>query len=158
LWEKLLQTGEGDGLRPCGLGARDTLRFEACLPLYGQELSASISPLEAGIGFAVKLDKGSFLGREALLRQKEEGVPRKLVGIEMIERGIPRSHYPVYVGENEIGEVTSGTHAPTLGKNLGLAHVQSEYSDLGREVTVDIRGKRVKAKIVETPFYKRPRP
>ncbi len=158
LWEKLLQTGEGDGLRPCGLGARDTLRFEACLPLYGQELSASISPLEAGIGFAVKLDKGSFLGREALLRQKEEGVPRKLVGIEMIERGIPRSHYPVYVGGNEIGEVTSGTHAPTLGKNLGLALVQSEYSDLGREVTVDIRGKRVKAKIVETPFYKRPRP
>lgn len=156
LWEKLLEAGKADGLQPCGLGARDTLRFEAKLPLYGQELSASISPLEAGLGFAVKLGKGDFIGRTALAEQKEQGIPRKLVGIEMVERGIPRPHYPVYAGDEEIGEVTSGTQSPTLQKNMGLALVQREYGELDREVSVDIRGKRVKAKIVRTPFYKRP--
>lgn len=155
LWEKILEVGRDEGLLPCGLGARDTLRFEARLLLYGQELSASISPLEAGIGFAVKLDKGDFIGRRALAEQKEQGIPRKLVGIEMVERGIPRSHYPVYAGDKEIGEVTSGTQSPTLKKNLGLALIEREYSELGREVDVEIRGKRVKAKIVKTPFYKR---
>lgn len=155
LWNELLEIGGDEGLLPCGLGARDTLRFEARLLLYGQDLSASISPLEAGIGFAVKLDKGDFIGRSALAEQKERGIPRKLVGIEMVERGIPRAHYPVYAEDKEIGEVTSGTQSPTLKKNLGLALVQREYSDLGREVTVGIRGKRVKGKIVKTPFYKR---
>lgn len=156
LWEKLLEAGKADGLLPCGLGARDTLRFEARLPLYGQELSASISPYEAGLGFAVKLDKDDFIGKSALAEQKEHGIPRKLVGIEMVERGIPRPHYPVYVEDEEIGEVTSGTQSPTLQKNLGLALIKREYGELDREVLVDIRGKRVKAKIVKTPFYKRP--
>lgn len=155
LWEKLLAAGKEDGLLPCGLGARDTLRFEAKLPLYGQELSANISPLEAGLGFAVKLDKGEFIGRDALLRQKEQGIPRKLVGIEMIERGIPRTNYPVYVGDELIGEVTSGTQSPTLQKNLGLALIKREYGELGQEVQVGIRKKRVQAQIVKTPFYKR---
>lgn len=155
LWEKLLEAGQKDGLLPCGLGARDTLRFEVKLPLYGQELSANISPLEAGLGFAVKLDKGEFIGREALLKQKEQGISRKLVGIEMVERGIPRTNYPVYVGDERIGEVTSGTQSPTLQKNLGLALIKREYSEIGQHVQIGIRKKRVQAKVIKTPFYKR---
>ncbi|WP_332236793.1 glycine cleavage system aminomethyltransferase GcvT [Sporolactobacillus sp. KGMB 08714] len=156
LWDALLESGEEDGLLPCGLGARDTLRFEARLPLYGQELSPTISPLEAGIGFAVKLGKQSdFIGKGALAAQKEKGVPRKIVGIEMIERAIPRTHYGVYSGSAEIGAVTTGTQSPTLGKNLGLALIDSDFSAIGTEVEIDIRGKRKKAKIVKTPFYKR---
>lgn len=153
VWEKLIDAGKEDGLLPCGLGARDTLRFEASLPLYGQELSASISPLEAGLGFAVKLDKGDFIGRSVLMEQEKHGTPRQLVGIEMIERGIPRTHYPVYAGDEKIGEVTSGTQSPTLKKNLGLALIKSEYSERGRELAVEIRGKHVKGRIVKTPFY-----
>ncbi|OYD09875.1 glycine cleavage system aminomethyltransferase GcvT [Paludifilum halophilum] len=156
LWEKILETGKDDGVVPCGLGARDTLRFEARLALYGNELSASISPIEAGIGFAVKPDKGDFIGRDVLVRQKKEGAPRKLVGLEMVERGIPRSHYPVYVGEEEVGEITSGTQSPTLKKNVGLALIKWEHAQLDNRVDVEIRGKRVAAKIVKTPFYKRP--
>jgi len=157
LWKKILEAGAGDVL-PCGLGARDTLRFEARLPLYGQELSQDISPIEAGLGFAVKVDKPMpFIGQEALKKQKEEGAPRRLVGIEMIERGIPRTHYPVYAGEERVGEVTTGTQSPTLKKNVGLALVKRQYSELGTELDVEIRGKRVKAKVVPTPFYKRPK-
>ncbi|SFS59104.1 glycine cleavage system aminomethyltransferase GcvT [Marininema halotolerans] len=155
LWKSILEAGEALGVIPCGLGARDTLRFEAKLALYGNELSASVSPVEAGIGFAVKLDKGEFIGREVLARQKEEGAPRKLVGLEMIGRGIPRSNYSVYRGEEEVGVVTSGTQSPTLKKNVGLALIQRELAELGQELDVEIRGKRVVAKIVPTPFYKR---
>lgn len=156
LWNKLIEIGKEDGLLPCGLGARDTLRFEARLPLYGQELSPTISPLEAGIGFAVKLGKHpDFIGKKALIEQKEKGVPRKIVGIEMIDRAIPRTHYAVYAGSAEIGTVTTGTQSPTLGKNLGLALIDSPYTSIGTEVEIDIRGKRKKAKIVKTPFYKR---
>lgn len=156
VWQGLLQAGEADGLIPAGLGARDTLRFEARLPLYGQELSDTISPLEAGLGMFVKLDKGDFVGREALARQKEQGVPRKLVGVEMIDRGIPRAHYPVSDEDGRIiGEVTTGTQSPTLKRNLGLALVETAYAALGREVWVEIRGKRLKAQVVPTPFYKR---
>ncbi|WP_145131495.1 glycine cleavage system aminomethyltransferase GcvT [Paenibacillus sp. Y412MC10] len=158
VWSGLLEQGESSGLIPAGLGARDTLRFEAKLPLYGQELSKDISPLEGGIGFFVKLGKAAdFIGKAALQQQKDAGVPRKLVGIEMIDRGIPRSHYPVYAGDEQIGEVTTGTQSPTLKRNLGLALVQSGYSALGTEVEVDVRGKRLKAKVVSTPFYKRER-
>lgn len=155
LWKKILEEGKPKGVVPCGLGARDTLRFEARLPLYGNELSASITPIEAGLGFAVKPEKGAFIGHEVLTKQKKEGPPRKLVGIEMIGRGIPRSHYPVYVGEEEVGEITSGTHSPTLKKSIGLALIRAEHAALGNEVIVDIRGKRVAAQIVKTPFYKR---
>lgn len=156
IWRGLLDTGRTHGLVPAGLGARDTLRFEAKLPLYGQELSADISPLEAGLGFFVKLDKGDFIGREELIRQKTEGVARKLVGIEMIDRGIPRSHYTVHDQNGDpIGEVTSGTQSPTLKRSLGLALIDSAHAALGSEVWVEIRGKKLKAKVAKTPFYKR---
>lgn len=159
LWDRLLAAGAEDGLLPCGLGARDTLRFEARLPLYGQELTREISPIEAGIGFAVKTDKEvPFIGQEALKEQKENGAPRKLVGIEMIDRGIPRTHYPVYAGEEKIGEVTTGTQSPTLKKNVGLALIKSEHAALGTQLEVEIRGKRLRAQVVATPFYKRPKP
>ena len=156
LWKEILAAGESEGVLPCGLGARDTLRFEATLALYGQELSADISPLEAGIGFAVKLNKDvDFLGKEALIKQKAQRLTRKLVGIEMVERGIPRHGYLVFIGEQQIGEVTTGTQSPTLKKNIGLALIKTDYSQLDQEVEVEIRGKRVKAKVVSTPFYKR---
>lgn len=158
LWRTLMRAGEPFGLCPAGLGARDTLRFEACLPLYGQELSPSISPLEAGQGMFVKADKGDFIGREALIRQLAEGVPRKLAGIEMVERGIPRSRYEVRSLDGEkIGEVTSGTQSPTLKKNIGLALIASGFAEIGTPVHVDIRGKLVRAEIVPTPFIQKKR-
>ncbi|SFS55203.1 glycine cleavage system aminomethyltransferase GcvT [Paenibacillus sp. BC26] len=155
VWKRLLTAGEPLGLIPSGLGARDTLRFEARLPLYGQELSNTITPLEAGVGFFVKLDKEVFIGREALVKQKEDGLSRKLVGIELIDRGIPRSHYPVYANGTLIGTVTTGTQSPTLKRNLGLALIDANYAALGTELTVEIRGKQLKAKVIKTPFYKR---
>lgn len=156
LWRRILEVGSDDGVIPCGLGARDTLRFEAALALYGQELSADISPLEAGIGFAVKLNKEEdFIGKEALIKQKETGLKRKLVGIEMIDRGIPRHGYPVYFGNECIGEVTTGTQSPTLKKNIGLALINLANAEVGQEISVEIRGKRLKAKVVVTPFYKK---
>jgi len=159
VWRELLRSGAPDGLLPAGLGARDTLRFEAKLPLYGQELSERITPLEAGLGFFVKLDKeGGFVGQEALAKQKAEGLPRKLVGVEMIDRGIPRAQYPVYADNRQIGEVTTGTQSPTLKRNLGLALLDIDYTRLGTEVWVEIRGKRLKAVVVKSPFYRRVQP
>ncbi|MFC7320860.1 glycine cleavage system aminomethyltransferase GcvT [Halobacillus campisalis] len=156
LWQAILGLQENDGVQPIGLGARDTLRFEANLALYGQELSKDISPLEAGLGFAVKLKKDEdFIGKEALTRQKEEGLTRKLVGIEMIDKGIPRTGYRVLREEEEIGFVTTGTQSPTLGKNIGLALIQTDYTEQGTEVDVQVRKKTLKAKVVPTPFYKR---
>lgn len=156
LWKALLEAGKEEGLLPCGLGARDLLRFEAGLPLYGQELSETITPLEGGIGFAVKLGKeDDFIGKKALNKQKEEGVKRKVVGLEMIDRGIPRTGYDVFVGEEKIGTVTSGTQSFSLKKNVGLALLQTDFTELGTVVEVEIRKKRLKAKVVQTPFYKR---
>ncbi|MBU8770473.1 glycine cleavage system aminomethyltransferase GcvT [Cytobacillus oceanisediminis] len=156
LWIEILEAGKEEGVLPCGLGARDTLRFEANLALYGQELSPEITPLEAGIGFAVKVNKeADFIGKEVLKNQKENGVPRKLAGIEMIDRGIPRHGYPVYKGEELIGEVTTGTQSPTLKKNIGLVLIKKEHAEPGTDLEVEIRGKRLKAKIAATPFYKR---
>lgn len=155
LWELLLSEGQTEGLIPTGLGARDTLRFEARFPLYGQELSSTITPIEAGVGFFVKPDKGDFIGREVLAAQKKEGAPRKLVGVEMIERGIPRSHYSVYAGEQLIGEITTGTQSPTYKTNVGLALIDASYAGLGTEILVEIRGKKLIARVVKTPFYKR---
>ncbi|MCA0970105.1 glycine cleavage system aminomethyltransferase GcvT [Halobacillus litoralis] len=156
LWQAILKAGEAYGVRPVGLGARDTLRFEANLALYGQELSKDITPIEAGVGFAVKVNKEEgFIGKSVLKRQKEEGPSRKLVGIEMIDKGIPRTHYEVLDGENVIGFVTTGTQSPTLGKNVGLALVDTDYTKEGTEVTVQVRKRRLQAKVVPTPFYKR---
>ncbi|MCM3113799.1 glycine cleavage system aminomethyltransferase GcvT [Neobacillus sp. MER 74] len=156
LWEKLIEAGCEDGLKPCGLGARDTLRLEARLALYGQELLSDISPLEAGIGFAVKTNKESdFIGKEALLRQKEEGLKRKLVGIEVTGRGIPRHGYKV-VSESgeEIGVITSGTQSPTLKKSIGLALISAEYAQVDTQIKVEIRNKQIDAVVIKTPFYK----
>ncbi|WP_342432295.1 glycine cleavage system aminomethyltransferase GcvT [Neobacillus sp. FSL H8-0543] len=156
IWRDILYAGKEEGVLPCGLGSRDTLRFEATLALYGQELSPEISPLEAGIGFAVKLSKDDdFIGKTALIKQKGNGIGRKLAGIEMIDRGIPRHGYPVYKGEERIGEVTTGTQSPTLKRSIGLVLAKKEYTELGTEVEVEIRGKRIKAIIVPTPFYKK---
>ncbi|PRS02706.1 glycine cleavage system protein T [Bacillus atrophaeus] len=156
LWKQILEAGEGQGLIPCGLGARDTLRFEAKLPLYGQELTKDITPIEAGIGFAVKHKKDSdFYGKSVLSEQKENGADRKLVGLEMIEKGIPRHGYAVMQNGTPVGTVTTGTQSPTLKKNVGLALMKREASEIGSIVEVEIRNKLVKAQVVKTPFYKR---
>lgn len=155
VWEQIMAAGVPLGLVPAGLGCRDTLRFEACLPLYGHELSESITPLEAGLDRFVKLDKGSFNGSQALAAQKAQGVQRKLVGLEMVGRGIARAGYPVLLAGKPIGDITSGSYTPTLDKNLGLALIDAEYANVGQPVTVEIRGQQVLAQIVEKPFYKR---
>lgn len=153
LWRKIL---EDERVIPTGLGARDTLRFEACLPLYGQELSQDISPLEAGIGFVVKLAKDpQFIGQAALIAQKEAGLPRKSIGIEMIDKGIPRHGYKVFKGGKEIGEITTGTQSPMTKRNIGLALIDATFAEVGIELEIEIRGKMLKAVTVETPFYKR---
>lgn len=158
LWDRLLEGGEPDGIVPVGLGARDTLRLEACLPLYGNDLSAEITPLEAGLGWVVKFDKGPFIGREALERQRQEGPPRRLVGFELVERGgIPRTGYEVRQEGERVGYVTSGTNSPTLGKPIGLALVDRRAAGIGRELSLVIRGRDVRAVQVRTPFYRRPR-
>ncbi|NLT95468.1 MAG: glycine cleavage system aminomethyltransferase GcvT [Clostridia bacterium] len=154
LWQQLLTSGEKFGLAPIGLGARDTLRFEAGLPLYGHELSPEITPLEAGLGIFVDLKSGKeFIGRDVLLRQKEEGLKRKKVGLEMIERGIPREGYQVYKGEREIGFVTSGSFCPTLGKNLAMALIEIGEAQIDNEVSVMIRNRPCKAMVTKIPFY-----
>ncbi|MBB3112528.1 aminomethyltransferase [Paenibacillus phyllosphaerae] len=155
LWRSLIVAGQPEGLVPCGLGARDTLRFEARLPLYGQELADDISPLEAGLGPFVKLDKGPFISSDALSEQRRSGLKRKLVGIEMIDRGIPRSRYPIHAEGQIVGAVTTGTQSPTLKRNLGLALVETPYAALGTKLLVEIRGKLLRAQVVPTPFYKR---
>lgn len=156
LWNQILEAGKDDGVIPTGLGARDTLRFEACLPLYGQELSPTITPLEAGIGFAVKLQKNpQFIGQDALVKLKESGLPRKVVGIEMVDKGIPRHGYKVFKDGVEIGEVTTGTQSPLTKRNIGLALIDAKFTEIGIELEVEIRGKLVKAITVATPFYKR---
>jgi aminomethyltransferase len=154
LWEALMEAGEDDGLIPAGLGARDTLRFEAKLPLYGHEINDKLTPYEAGLGFFVKTKKGTdFIGREALIAQKEAGLTRKLVGFEMVERGIPRGGYEIAKDGQVVGFVTTGSFAPTLEKNIGLGYVPVALAELGSEFDVLIRGKAVKAKVVGTPFY-----
>ncbi len=155
LWDDILAAGKTDRVEPIGLGARDTLRFEACLPLYGHELSGSISPLEAGLGNFIKLDKADFIGKQALVEQKSKGLERKIVGFELIERGIARSHYPLSINGEDIGFVTSGSFAPTLEKNLGLGLLKASTAQVGQEIEVIIRGKGVKARIIPKPFYKR---
>lgn len=151
LWDELLRVGRPLGLVPIGLGARDTLRFEVALPLYGHELSATITPLEAGLGRFVKLSKADFIGREALIRQNEEGPKRKLIGLEMTGRGVARNGYPVKYQGKEIGYVTTGSYAPSLKKNLGLALVDADFS--GDKLEIIIRGKGVEAAVIPYPFY-----
>ncbi len=157
LWNALLEAGRPLGLLPCGLGARDTLRLEAKMALYGNDIDDQHTVLEADLGWILKLEKGEFIGRDALARQKAEGVRRKLVGFEMIGRGIARSHYPILKDGRPIGQVTSGSPAPWLGKNIGLGYVAVEHSAIGTEFDVVIRDQPVRARVVQTPFYKRKR-
>ena len=155
LWNDLLAAGKECGLLPAGLGARDTLRIEAGYCLYGHELDEQTNPLEAGLGWTVKLNKGEFIGRDALLKVKEEGPKRKLIGIEMIERGISRAGYAIYENNLPIGALTSGAPSPTLNKNIGMGYVEASHAVVGNTVQIDIRGKRAAAQIVALPFYKR---
>jgi len=157
LWNALLAAGTAHGLSPCGLGARNTLRLEAKMALYGHEIDETHTPLEADLGWICKLDKGQFLGREALARQKQEGVRRRLVGFQMSGPAIARDGYPVYSDGVEVGYVTSGSYAPFLKKNIGLAYLPAEMGQVGREIQIGIRNQRAGARLVQTPFYKRPR-
>jgi aminomethyltransferase len=159
VWGEVLEAGKEFGILPCGLGARNTLRLESAMALYGHEISDTIHALEAGLGRYAKLDKASFVGREALLEIQAGGGPkRKLVGLEMVERGIARDGYPVLAGDGtRIGEVTSGSPAPFLKKNIAMAYVPVQYAGADEVVAVEIRGQAVKAKVTAFPFYKKPK-
>jgi aminomethyltransferase len=153
LWEELVQRG----LPPCGLGARDTLRLEAALPLYGHELTEEIDPFQAGLGWAVKLDKGEFIGREALERRRQDPTLPRRVGLELAGARLAREGAAVLGGDRVVGQVTSGTFAPTLGKAIALAYVEPSWTPVGTICKVDIRGRPETARVVPLPFYKRPR-
>lgn len=155
VFEAILEAGEAEGVKPIGLGARDTLRFEACLPLYGNEIAQDITPIEAGLGYFVKFDTGDFIGRDVLLKQKEEGPNRVLVGIELQESGVPRHGYEVEVDGEAIGVITTGYYSPTLQKSIGFALVKKEFASLGTVVDVKIRKKVAKAIVVDKRFYKK---
>ncbi|UCF64855.1 MAG: glycine cleavage system aminomethyltransferase GcvT, partial [bacterium] len=155
LFLELLEKGKKHGFVPVGLGARDTLRLEAGMALYGNDIDDSHTVLEADLGWILKLKKGDFLGRDILLKQKEEGVKRKLVGFELVERGIARHGYTVYVDGKEYSTVTSGTFAPFLKKAIGMTYLPIEKCEIGTQFQIGIRNKKVTAKVVETPFYKR---
>ena len=155
LWNKMLEAGRDKGILPCGLAARNTLRLEAAMSLYGHELGDDISTLEANLGWITKLQKGDFIGRDDIAKLKENGLSRKLAGFEMKEPGIARDGFDVYVGDEKVGVVTSGSPAPFLKKNIGLAFLPPEFANVGQEIKIDVRGKRLAAEVVPTPFYKR---
>ncbi|MEM1551424.1 MAG: glycine cleavage system aminomethyltransferase GcvT [Candidatus Bathyarchaeia archaeon] len=154
VWNAILEAGKPYGIEPCGLGARDTLRLEAGLCLYGNDIDENTTPLEARLGFVVKFQKDSFIGKNALLKQKEEGVKRRRVGLQMIEQGIPRQGFKVYNEKSEnIGQTTSGTFSPLLKCGIAMAYIQTQHAQEGNVVNIEIRGKMAKAKIVSFPFY-----
>ncbi len=155
IWEALMEAGEPRGLAPVGLGARDTLRLEMKMALYGNDITEETTPLEAALGWVVKLDKGDFIGREALLAQKERGLTRRLVAFELTDKGVPRHGYPVLIDGEVAGEVTSGAMSPSLGVPIGLAYVPKGYWKSGRTFSVDVRGKAKNAVVVKPPFYHR---
>lgn len=153
MWDALLEAGKEEGLIPCGLGARDTLRMEAAMPLYGHEMNDEVTPLETGLGFAVKMKKEDFIGKAAL---EAAGEPkRKRIGLKVTGRGIIREEQPVFVGEEQVGRTTSGTHCPYLGYPVAMALVDAAYTEPGTKVSVEVRGRMVEAEIVPLPFYKR---
>lgn len=158
LWQKMLdvgRTGDADGILPCGLAARNTLRLEAAMALYGHEINEETTLLEANLGWICKLNKGEFIGRTALAQQKETGVKRRLVGFEMTDRGIARDDQEVLIDGARVGKVTSGSPAPYLKKNIGMAYVPTEFANEGQKIEIDVRGRPIAAAIVKTPFYKR---
>lgn len=156
LWNSLMQAGQSSGLIPCGLGARNTLRLEAGMCLYGHEIDDTTTPWEAGLAWICKLDKGAFLGSDVLARQQQAGLDRKLVGFEMLDKRIGRDGYAVEIGGREAGRVTSGCPSPFLKKNIGMAYVPPVSSAIGAEIGINIRGQSAQARIVALPFYKRP--
>ena len=155
IWNSILEAGQPHGLIPAGLGARNTLRLEAKMLLYGNDMDENTTLLEAGLGWIVKPEKGDFIGRDALLRQKQEGVKRKLVGFKMLGREIARDHYPVFLDGREVGHVTSGSPSVTLNKNIGLAYLPAESAATGTRFQVSVRSRMCDAEVVRTPFYKR---
>lgn len=156
LWRTLLELGQPLGLEPAGLGARDTLRLESRLSLYGHEIDETTNPLEAGLGWIVKLNKRDFIGKDALLKIKEAGLARKIVGFEMTGRGIARNGYPLLDAKGKpVGVCTSGSPSPTLGKSIGLGYLPAAMAELGTRFLVDCRGRNIEAVVVKTPFYKR---
>ncbi|MBI3998775.1 MAG: glycine cleavage system aminomethyltransferase GcvT [Armatimonadetes bacterium] len=156
VWAVLVEAGGADGLQPAGLGARDTLRLEAAFMLYGNDIDEATTPLEAPLGWTVKFDKGDFNGKDALLRQRTQGVARRLVGFEGEERAIPRQHCGIYAAGERVGEVTSGTFAPFLRRPIALGYVPMPFSDVGTAVGIDVRGRSTRAHVVRLPFYRRP--
>jgi aminomethyltransferase len=153
VWAACLEGGTPYGIKPIGLGARDTLRLEMGYALYGNDITAETSPLQAGLSWVVRLNKGEFLGREALLKERADGIKRRLVGFELAERGVARAHYRILAAGQGIGEVTSGTISPSLNKAIGLGYVQMAYAKAGTAVQIDIRGKLAQAQVTATPFY-----
>ncbi len=156
LWHDLMHAGESAKMIPCGLGARNTLRLEAGMCLYGHEIDDTTTPWEAGLGWICKMEKAPFLGSEVLAQQKQTGVPRKLVGFEMLDKRIGRDGYPVLIAGREAGHVTSGCPAPFLKKNIGMAYVPPQSTAVGTDIEISIRGQAAAARIVPIPFYKRP--
>ncbi len=152
VWNKVFQAGQEFEIAPIGLGARDTLRLEKKYCLYGNDIDETTNPLEAGLGWITKLQKGDFIGRDALLKVKAEGIKRKLVGFIVAGRAIPRHHYPILVEGKEVGHVTSGCYSPILEKNIGLGYVAIEHAGIGNKIMINARGREVPAEIVKTPF------
>lgn len=152
MWNNILEAGKEFGIKPCGLGARDTLRVESGYSLYGHEINESITPIEAGLGFAVKLNK-DFIGKEVLQMQKENGTEKKLICFEMIDRAVPREQYAIMANNKKVGFVSSGTFSPFFKKGIGMGFIRSELSNIGNEISIGIRGKEYKAAIVKRPFY-----
>ena len=156
LWRELMDRGRALAIQPCGLGARDTLRLEMGYPLHGNDISEERTPLEAGLGWAVSFDKGDFRGREALISQRESGIPARLRALRMKDKLIPRAHYPVFAGHDQVGETTSGTFSPTLRVGIGMAYLSpADRFAPGDRIEIDVRGKRGVADIVKPPFVDR---
>jgi aminomethyltransferase len=155
IWNKILEMGKDEGSVPIGLGARNTLRIEPCYMLYGNDIDDTTTPLEAPLAWTVKFHKVNFIGREKLLKQSKKGVEKTFIGFEMIDRGIPRHNYKIFVDVKEVGHVTSGTFSPTLKKNIGLGYIDVKYKEIGNEIKIQIRDNFYRARIVKIPFYRR---
>ncbi|MCH8172308.1 MAG: glycine cleavage system protein T, partial [Proteobacteria bacterium] len=155
VWTKILQAGESFGVTAAGLACRDTLRLEAGMPLYGHELTEEISPVQAGLCFACNVENRDFLGRQAIISDRQNPQLPQRIGLEIFGKRVPRQHYPILLGDQTVGEITSGTFSPTFNKPIAMGYVQSDCAEVGQELTVDIRGRAEKAKIVLLPFYTR---
>lgn len=156
LWAVAIEVGKPFGIKPCGLGARDTLRTEVCYPLYGHELDENTTPIEAGVGFFVSLDKGDFIGRSVLMEQKAKGVSKKCIAFKMTDKSAPpRPHYPIWANGARVGEVVSGTQSPSLNVGIGMGYVPPEFAKAGTVIEIEIRGKRSPAAVVQKPIYRK---